>query len=60
MNALDYQEQSITDNEISALQEKIPLGEVGSFTEREIAALEYVKLISKTPLSFPADGIRYL
>lgn len=60
MNALDYQEQSITDQEIRALQGKSSFDNADSFTEREITALEYVKLISQTPLSFPADFIQRL
>ncbi len=60
MNSLDYQELNITDDEIIALQGKSSLSEVDSFTEREIVAMEYVKLVSQTPLSFSHDFIKKL
>ena len=60
MNSLDYQEVDISDEEIFALQGKSALDEVSSFTEREIVAMDYVKLISQTPLSFTADFIQKL
>jgi len=60
MNSLDYQELNITDDEIIALQGKSSMNGVDSFTEREIVAMEYVKLISQTPLSFSHDFIEKL
>ncbi|MGO9411830.1 MAG: carboxymuconolactone decarboxylase family protein [Spirochaetia bacterium] len=54
MNGKELLERGISAREISALQGRIPLGEVSSFSERERVAMAYVQCICSTPLAFPA------
>jgi alkylhydroperoxidase family enzyme len=57
MNSYDYDQFGITPEELSALQRKIDIAEVRTFSVREIIAMEYAVLISQTPLLFPPDFI---
>ena len=57
MNAREYADKGIVDEEIRGLRGLVPLDRVHSFTAAEIAALRYVECICKTPLSFPASVI---
>jgi len=53
-------EKLITSDELTALQEKRDLADVDSFSERERLAVVYARLVSRTPLSFPAELIAQL
>lgn len=60
MNSAEYEKSGITPEELAALQDSDLVGQVKSFTKREKLALEYAKLISKSPLSFPGEFIEDL
>ena len=60
MNGLDYAGQSISEEEILALRDIKPFTEVDSLNEREKTALEYVRLISQTPIVFSEQFSRKL
>ena len=53
MNSYDYDQFGITPEEFAALQGKIDMATVNTFSMREIIAMEYAVLISSTPLFFP-------
>jgi alkylhydroperoxidase family enzyme len=57
MNSYDYDQFGITPEEFSALQGKIAIEAVNTFSLREIIAMEYAVLISRSPLSFPQDFV---
>ena len=57
MNAVNRANQAITPSELAALQGRTELEAVPSFSTRERLALEYARLISRTPLSFPQDFV---
>ena len=57
MNARDFPARGLTDQEIRALQGRVPLDSVASIDARERAALRYVRCICATPLAFPTDVI---
>jgi alkylhydroperoxidase family enzyme len=54
MNSAEYENCGITDEEFSALRGRKPVDEVTSFSLREQLAIQYTRLISQTPLQFPA------
>lgn len=54
VNSWKYKDYKITEEEIQAMQGKIDIRTVGSFTERETTALRYAIALSKTPVVF--DG----
>jgi alkylhydroperoxidase family enzyme len=58
MNSAEYQHFNITEKEIKALQGRIPLNSVKSFSKREKIALEYAKSISNTPILFQLSLIK--
>ena len=60
MNYYDYAQYGITTDEISALQGRIEIDEVKTFSQREKIAMEYARLISHAPLSFPPSFIEKL
>lgn len=60
MNSAEYQLADITADEIAALQDSQQIAAVKTFTVREVLALEYTRLISKAPLSFPSEFITEL
>jgi alkylhydroperoxidase family enzyme len=60
MNSAEWAQSGITPQELSALQGKIELAEVSTFSERESLALEYARLISRAPLGFPPAFIQAL
>jgi alkylhydroperoxidase family enzyme len=60
MNAYDYDQYDITQGEIAALQGKIDVAAVPTFSPREIIAMEYAVLISATPPRFTQDFIHQL
>jgi len=55
MNSHQYREKEITEDEYLVLQGRKPLEEVDSFSDRERLAMQYAKLVSQTPLQFPAE-----
>ncbi len=59
MNALNYKEFGISDEEISALQTG-ETDKIESFSEREKVALAYARTAVQTPISFNASLIRRL
>jgi len=59
MNAAGWQ-KFITPAELAALQGRIPLEDIPTFTLPERLAVAYARLVSATPLSFPADFIAQL
>jgi alkylhydroperoxidase family enzyme len=60
MNCFQYEETRITKDELMVLQGRRSVEEVVSFSEREQLAMEYAKLISRTPLQFPNTFIEKL
>jgi alkylhydroperoxidase family enzyme len=57
MNSYDYDQFSITPQELAALQGRIKFADVNTFSAREIIAMEYAVLISSTPLLFAQDFV---
>ncbi|MCX5848597.1 MAG: carboxymuconolactone decarboxylase family protein [Deltaproteobacteria bacterium] len=57
MNYYDYKQFGITTGELAALQGRIDIAAVKTFSRREIIAMEYAVLISLTPLQFPQEFI---
>ena len=60
MNSAEYAQSGITPQELSALQGRSEVEAVKTFSVREKLALEYTRLISRTPLSFPQAFIQTL
>ena len=60
MNAVGRDHQGITPLELAALQGRTELEAVPSFSAREKLALEYARLVSRTPLAFPLEFIERL
>jgi alkylhydroperoxidase family enzyme len=57
MNSYDYDKFGITPEEFAALQGKIDIAMIKTFSVREIIAMEYAVLISRAPLLFPQDFV---
>jgi len=57
MNSFEFEKQGITMEELTALQGAKELREVTTFSKREMLAIEYARLISRSPLSFPEEFI---
>jgi alkylhydroperoxidase family enzyme len=57
MNYYDYDQYGITPEELAALQGKMEIRAVKTFSVREIIAMEYAVLISRTPLVFGQDFV---
>ena len=57
MNYYDYDQYGITPEELTALQGRMEIEEVKTFSRREIIAMEYAVLISRAPLQFPQDFV---
>jgi alkylhydroperoxidase family enzyme len=57
MNSYDYDQFGITSEELAALQERIEIADVHTFSVREIIAMEYAVLISSAPLQFAQDFV---
>jgi alkylhydroperoxidase family enzyme len=60
MNFHEYAQYGITTDEISALQGRIGIEAVKTFSPREKIAMEYAQLISLSPLSFPQSFVETL
>lgn len=59
MNA-DGWEKLLSPAELAVLQDRQPLEQAASLSERERLAIEYARLVSATPLAFPAPFIARL
>jgi alkylhydroperoxidase family enzyme len=57
MNSYDYDQFGITPEEFAALQGRIVLDVVKTFSPREIVAMEYAALMTRAPLQFPRDFV---
>jgi alkylhydroperoxidase family enzyme len=57
MNARDFKKKGISDQEIGALQGRVPVDNVPTFTGREKSALRYVECMCRTPLEFTTEVI---
>jgi alkylhydroperoxidase family enzyme len=60
MNYYDYDQYGITREELAALQGRIELSLIKTFSVRELIAMEYAVLISQAPLFFEQDFIEKL
>ena len=60
MNSYDYDQFGITPEEFSALQGRIAIAAVPTFSPRERIAMEYAFLISQSPLLFPQTFVDQL
>jgi alkylhydroperoxidase family enzyme len=60
MNYYDHDHYGITSEELAALQGRTDIATVKTFSPREIIAMEYAVLISRTPLQFPQEFINKL
>ncbi len=59
MNSAGW-EELISPDELGVLQGRTPLEEVQSLSNRERLAIQYARLVSSTPLSFPAPFVELL
>lgn len=60
MNSYDYDQFGISSEELSALAGRSEIAAVKTFSSREIIAMEYAVLVSRTPLHFPQDFVSHL
>ncbi|MCK5674317.1 MAG: hypothetical protein KAH95_13130, partial [Spirochaetales bacterium] len=62
INSQNYEDFTITEKEIRALQGTVDINAIGSFSEQEKAALIYAQELSKTPIIFDQivlDNLRH-
>jgi alkylhydroperoxidase family enzyme len=57
MNSRDFAGKGISEQEIRALQGRVELDEVPTFTAAERAALRYVECMSRTPVAFTPEAV---
>ncbi len=57
MNSSEYEKSGVTSEELAALMNSSLIESTHTFTQREIIALEYTRLISKSPLNFSIELI---
>jgi len=60
LNSRDFEKKGLREEEILALQGRVPLDQVVTLGEKEKAALRYVQCMCVSPLSFPAQVIEKL
>ncbi len=60
MNSFEFEKDSITEEEIEALQGSKKIEDVASFNDRERAALQYAASICTTPIQVPDDLVERL
>ncbi len=60
MNARDFQKTGMSEEEIRALQGRVPMDQVSTLRDDEKAALRYVECICRTPVSFPSHVVETL
>jgi len=58
MHSFEYGKLGITSRELSVLKTQSDTANVDTFTKREKLAVEYTRMISATPLDFPAEFIK--
>lgn len=56
MNSAEYANAGISEQQVAALRGRLALEEVQEFSERDRAALNYVRLLSATPLRVTPDA----
>jgi len=52
VNAFEYPKHGITEDEIRAMQGRVAIGDVATFSEREKAALRFALAMTATPVRF--------
>jgi alkylhydroperoxidase family enzyme len=57
LNSRDFQRKGITEQEIRALQGRIPMDGVPTLTDAEKAALRYVECMCRTPVEFTTEAV---
>ncbi len=57
MNSRDFDKKGITEQEIGALQGRVSVSDVPTFTASEKSALRYVECMCRTPLEFTPETI---
>jgi alkylhydroperoxidase family enzyme len=57
LNSREFEHKGITEQEIRALQGKVPLVDVPSLTDGERAALRYVECMCRTPVEFTTEAV---
>lgn len=55
MNSYEFEAFQITEAEIHALSEKIPISQVTSFSPRERLAIEYAQILTHTPVQMSQE-----
>ena len=60
MNSYQFEESHLTRDELMVLQGRKTLEEVATFSDRELLAMTYARLISQTPLKFHMTFIEEL
>ncbi len=60
MNSFEYGKHGITSPEYAAMRDEADLSDIESMTAREKLAVEYARLISRSPLDFPVEFIHSL
>ncbi|OGO39696.1 MAG: hypothetical protein A2Z03_02090 [Chloroflexi bacterium RBG_16_56_8] len=60
MNFSEHTKYGITEDELAALRGRAEIEAIETFSVREKIALEYARLISRTPLSFPKSFVETL
>ena len=57
LNSREFERRGISEQEIRALQGKVPMDDVSTLTTREKAALRYVECMSRTPVEFTTQAV---
>ncbi len=57
LNSREFRGKGITEQEILALQGKVPMDEVLTLNGKEKAALHYVECMCRTPMAFTAEAV---
>ncbi len=57
LNAREFQRKGITEQEIRALQGRVPMDDVPTLSAKEKAALRYVECMCRTPVAFTAEAV---
>jgi alkylhydroperoxidase family enzyme len=57
LNSREFERKGITEEEIRALQGRVPMDEVPTLTGQEKAALRYVECMCRTPVEFTTEAV---
>ena len=60
LNSRDFEKKGLSEEEITALQGKVPMDQVATLRDDEKAALRYVACMCSTPISFSSHVIEAL